>query len=143
MAKPYKKSTDAELLNALTERCIARGEANAPGIKNKQFGIMVKLSCELLSRGDSVHPKILLLPEHPRPHVRGWAAFVALEIDSPLAEPVLEELGRTHRGNLDPGFSSRFALEQWRKGALKTLSSWGYNKVVEIRRTDSGPHTKS
>jgi hypothetical protein len=133
MPKPYKKSSDAELLEMLATRCTIRANAESPGEKNRQFRILVKISCELLRRGHPVHPKILALLEHENPYVRFWTACLALEIDPPRAEQVLEEIGRSYRGNLHLGFSAEFTLKQWHKGDLRTISSWGCNKITEIR----------
>src|SRR5262249_34904568 len=61
--------------------------------------------------------------EDQNPHVRDWGAFLALEIDPPKAERVLEEISRNYGRSL--GCSAHFTLEYWRKGKLRTLSQWG------------------
>jgi Domain of unknown function (DUF2019) len=146
MAKVHKQCTDEELLEMLVARAVVRGEAldqHKPGKANTQFKAMVKLSCELLRRGPSVHAKFLSLLAHENAYVRSWTAFVVLEIDSEKALPVLEEIGRSYPRNLNLGFSSKFTLEQWRNGDLRTISSWGCNKVIEIGLPNSDRGSKS
>jgi hypothetical protein len=128
VAKPHKKCTDEELLDMLARRVAIQGELLDnlnPRKANAQVAIIVKLSCELLRRGSPVHPKILSLLENENPHVRFWAAFLALEIDPPRGERVLEEISRMFPRNLNLGFSAGYTLEQWRKRELRTLSQWG------------------
>jgi hypothetical protein len=134
MAKAHKQCTDEELLEMLVTRAVVQGEALdqlKPRKANAQFDIMVKLSCELLRRGASVHPKILSMLENENPHVRSWAAFLALEIDPPRGERFLEGISRNYPRNLNLGFSAEFTLKQWRKGKLRTLSQWGCNSAPQ------------
>ena len=141
MAKAHKQCTAEELLEMLATRAVIRGEAldNAnPRKANVQFDIMVKLSCELLRRGVSEHPKILSMLENKNPYVQKWAAFLAFEIDPLRAERVLEEISRNYPRDLNLGFSAQFTLELWRKGELRTISSWGCKNVIEIRPSSSG-----
>ena len=130
MSKKHALCSDEELLEMLTTRAKIRGhelDRGSPQRANAQFRIMVKLSCELMRRGRSVHPKILSLLESDNPYVRMWAAFLAFEIDVPQAERVLADIERSYAGTGRPslGFTAQFTLEQWRKGALRTLSQWG------------------
>ena len=109
----------------LETRAKTRGQElqeGSPRRANAQFGIMVKLSRELLRREHSARQKILSLLKNSDPYVREWAAFLALEFDVSKGEAVLEEIARNYTKGL--GFSARFTLEQWRKGELRTLSQW-------------------
>lgn len=128
MPKKYALCSEQELLQMLEARAKIHGQEldeGRPKKANAQFDIMVKLSCELLRRGRSAQLKILSLLNNDNPHVKMWAAFLALEFDSSQGERVLEEIGRNYRRNLNLGFSAEFTLKQWRKGELRTLSEWG------------------
>lgn len=128
MPKKYALCSERELLQMLEARAKIHGQEldeGRPKKANAQFDIMVKLSCELLRRGRSAQLKILSLLNNDNPHVKMWAAFLALEFDSSQGEKVLEEIGRNYRRNLNLGFSAEFTLKQWRKGELRTLSEWG------------------
>lgn len=132
MPQKHALCTDEELLQMLETRAKIRGqelEEGSAGKANKQFDIMVKLSCELLRRGCSAHQKILSLLRNDNPYVRMWAAFVALELDASKGEQVLEELAKNYTRSL--GFSAEFTLKQWREGELRTLSQWGCKGLTE------------
>jgi Domain of unknown function (DUF2019) len=131
MAKARRQCTDEELLQMLARRAVDRGEAldqTKPRKANAQCDVMADLSRELLRRGASIHPKILSMLENQNPHVKSWAAFLALEIDPPRGEQALEEISRNYPQNLNLGFTAEFTLKQWRKGKLRTLSQWGGNR---------------
>jgi hypothetical protein len=115
----------------LVTRAVLNGEALdqlKPRKANAQFDIMVGLSRELLRRGTSVHPKILSMLENQNPHVKSWAAFLALEIDPLRGERTLEEISRNYPHSLNLGFTAEFTLKQWREGKLRTLSQWDGNR---------------
>ena len=140
MAKAHKKCTDEDLLAMLVARAVLQGELLdqlKPRKANAQFDIMVRLSCELLRRGGSAHPKILSMLENVNPHVRSWAAFLALEIDPPRGERVLEEISRNYPRNLNLGFTADFTLREWRTGKLRTISQWGCKSARRDSRDES------
>ena len=79
--------------------------------------------------------------ENKNPYVKKWAAFLAFEIDPLRAERVLEEISRNYLRDLNLGFSAGFTLELWRKGELRTISSWECKKVIELgRRVPTEPN---
>jgi hypothetical protein len=133
MPKKYVRCSDEELLEMLEARATIQGrelEKGTPKRANVQFGIMVRLSCELLRRGESAHQKVLSLLNNDNPYVRSWAAFLALELAPLKGEQVLEEIAHSYRGSLNLGFSARFTLKQWRNGELRTLRQWACQDSV-------------
>jgi hypothetical protein len=125
MPKRHALCSDKELLQMLEARAKIRGQeldGGSPRKANAQFDIMAKLSRELLRRGHSAHQKILSLLKSDNPYVTMWGAFLALEFDPSKGEQVLEDIAQNYTRGL--GFSAKFALEQWRKGELRTLSQW-------------------
>jgi hypothetical protein len=125
MSKKHALCSDEELLQMLEARAKIRGqelEEGLPSRANAQFEVMVKLSCELLRRGQSGRQAILALLRSDHPYVREWAAFLALEFEASRGEEVLEEIVQNYSRGL--GLTAKFTLEQWRKGELKTLSQW-------------------
>ena len=128
MPKKYALCSDEELLQMLETSARIQGqleEKGSVGKANSQHGIMVKLSCELIRRGNSAQQGILSLLKSGDPHVRAWAAFLALEFDASKGEEVLEEIAQDFPRGLGLGFSAKVSLERWRKGELRTLSQWG------------------
>jgi hypothetical protein len=125
MPKKHALCSVEDLLRMLEARAKVRGHESEKGLPrraNAQYDIMVKLSCELLRRGQSGRQAILTLLECDHPYVREWAAFIALEFEPSRGEKVLEEIGQNYTRGL--GFSAKFTLQQWRKGELKTISQW-------------------
>jgi hypothetical protein len=84
---------------------------------------MVKLSCELLRRGESGRQAILTLLESDHPYVREWAAFLALEFEPARGDEGLVEIVNNFRRMLRA--IARSTLHAWREGELKTISQWG------------------
>ena len=127
MPKKHALCSVEELLRMLEARAKVRGPELEKGLRsrsNAQVTIMAKLLIEILRRGDSGRQGILELLNSDNPHVRSWAAFLALEFDPATAEHVLQEISDNYQRGLRS--EARITLAQWRKGQLKPIGQWSF-----------------